>query len=87
MVDHFLLIFVQLIQYIVWYISKMLTCICGYGAYLRSIHVYGTYVRCTLVYVCMVHTVVPRYSAPDWEMTKSMLYQNVHYIEVQYNIT
>ena len=31
-------------------------------------------------------TVEPRYSAPDWEMSKSILYQSVHYIEVQYNI-
>ena len=32
-------------------------------------------------------TVKPQYSAPDWEMSKSMLYQSVHYIEVQYNIS
>ena len=32
-------------------------------------------------------TVEPQYSALDWEMSKSMLYQSVHYIEVQYNIT
>ena len=32
-------------------------------------------------------TVEPQYSTPDWEMSKSMLYQCVHDIEVQYNIT
>ena len=32
-------------------------------------------------------TVEPQYSAHDWEISKSMLYQSVHYIEVLYNIT
>ena len=27
-------------------------------------------------------TVVPQYSAPHWEIVKSVLYQSVHYIEV-----
>ena len=31
-----------------------------------------------------VDTVEPRYSAHDREMSKSMLYQSVHYIEVLY---
>ena len=30
-------------------------------------------------------TVEPRHSAPDWEMSESMLYQSVNFIEVQYN--
>ena len=30
------------------------------------------------------NTVEPQYSAPDLEMSKSMLYQSVHYIEVEY---
>ena len=33
-----------------------------------------------------LNTVEPQYSAPDWEMSKSMLFQSVQYIEVQYNI-
>ena len=33
------------------------------------------------------NTVEPQYSAHDWEISKSMLYQSVHYIEVLYNIT
>ena len=33
------------------------------------------------------YTVEPQYSAHDWEISKSMLYQSVHYIEVLYNIT
>jgi len=39
------------------------------------------------IFIYIIITVKPRYSAPDWEMSKSMLYQSVHYIEVQYNIT
>ena len=35
----------------------------------------------------ILSTVEPQYSAHDWEMSKSMLYQSVHYIEVLYNIT
>ena len=31
------------------------------------------------------NTVEPRYSAHNREMSKSMLYQSVHYIEVPYN--
>ena len=33
------------------------------------------------------YTVEPQYSAHDWEISKSKLYQSVHYIEVLYNIT
>jgi len=32
-------------------------------------------------------TVEPQYSAHNWEISKSMLYQSVHYIEVLYNVT
>ena len=38
-----------------------------------------------VVFKC--NTVEPQYSARDWEISKSMLYQSVHYIEVLYNIT
>ena len=34
-----------------------------------------------------VYTVEPQYSAHDWEISKSMLYQSVHYIEVLYTIS
>ena len=35
----------------------------------------------------MATTIEPKYSAHDWEISKSMLYQSVHYIEVLYKIT
>ena len=38
-------------------------------------------------YSVLKSTVEPRYSAHNREMSKSMLYQSVHYIEVPYNFT
>ena len=35
----------------------------------------------------MIHTVEHPYSAHNWEMAKSMLYQSIHYNEVPYNFT